>query len=174
MRFRVTYLLKQPVGTCTRYQLSEEILQLEDVTLWQMAGMVELVRTNRGILVRASLKGMSHGQCARCLAEVDYPLDLGFEEEFLPVVDVLTGAPIPLPEESDNFTIGPDLVLDLHESVRQYAIMAQPLAPLCRPDCRGLCPQCGGDLNAGECRCPAPMDSRWAALKALAARLREE
>ncbi len=174
MRFHVAQELRQAVGASSRYQLREERLELEDMSLRQVEGQAELVRTNRGLLVRAEVKAMARGQCARCLAEVDYPLAFRFEEEFLPVADVLTGAPIPLPEGSDNFTIGPDFVLDLREPVRQYAIMSQPLNPLCRSDCRGLCPQCGGDLNAGECHCPPTVDSRWAALQALAAQLREE
>jgi len=173
MRFHVVQELKQAVGARSRYQLWEERLEVEDVSLRRVEGWAELVRTGRGILVRAEVRGTSHGQCARCLREIDYILSFRFEEEFLPVADVNTGAPLPLPEDSDNFTIGPDFVLDLREAVRQYAIMAQPINPLCRPDCRGLCPQCGGDLNEGECQCPPPIDSRWVALQALAARLRE-
>jgi uncharacterized protein len=47
-----------------------------------------------------------------------------------------------------------------------------PMKPLCRPDCKGLCPQCGADLNAGECGCREPLaDPRWAALAALKDRL---
>jgi len=43
-----------------------------------------------------------------------------------------------------------------------------PMKPLCRPDCPGLCPRCGADLNLGSCECTAPTgDSRWAALSVL-------
>jgi len=58
--------------------------------------------------------------------------------------------------------------LEIGERVRQLILLALPLKPLCRPDCRGLCPLCGQDLNEGECGCKreAP-DSRWEKLKAL-------
>ena len=41
--------------------------------------------------------------------------------------------------------------LDLDVPVREAAILARPMAPLCRPDCKGLCPVCGADRNAGPC-----------------------
>jgi uncharacterized protein len=58
-------------------------------------------------------------------------------------------------------------VLDLTEAVRQYRETALAMQPLCRPDCKGLCPVCGSDLNEGPCNCGAGTDSRWSALAAL-------
>jgi uncharacterized protein len=46
-------------------------------------------------------------------------------------------------------------LLDVTEVVRQHLILAVPMAPLCRRDCRGLCPRCGADRNEGDCNCPA-------------------
>ena len=60
----------------------------------------------------------------------------------------------------------PRLVLDLHEGVRQYILMSEPAKPLCRPDCKGLCPECGNNLNQTTCSCDrTPIDPRLAALK---------
>jgi uncharacterized protein len=150
------------------------VLLQEGLALDALHGTVEVIRTNKGLLVRVQVSGQGHGQCARCLADLDYPVSLRFEEEFLPVADVFTGAPLRIPEGADNFLIGADFVLDLHEPLRQYALMAEPLNPLCRPDCAGLCPECGRDLNQGPCGCRPRIDSRWEALRALAARLDSE
>jgi uncharacterized protein len=55
----------------------------------------------------------------------------------------------------------------LRPLVRDALLLELPLAPLCRPDCRGLCARCGADLNAGPCSCVADRDPRWGALDAL-------
>jgi uncharacterized protein len=60
--------------------------------------------------------------------------------------------------------------LDLGEMVREQLLLTTPMKRLCREDCKGRCPSCGADLNAGGCPCPAPepeADSRFAALKKL-------
>ncbi len=175
MRYHVSHELKQSVGARSLFPLQEEhVLLQEGLALDALHGTVEVIRTNKGLLVRVQVSGQGHGQCARCLADLDYPVSLRFEEEFLPVADVFTGAPLRIPEGADNFLIGADFVLDLHEPLRQYALMAEPLNPLCRPDCAGLCPECGRDLNQGPCGCGPRIDSRWEALRALAARLDSE
>jgi uncharacterized protein len=51
--------------------------------------------------------------------------------------------------------------------IRDAVVPAMPFAPLCRPDCQGLCERCGGDRNSAECVCPPEIDSRWAPLASL-------
>jgi uncharacterized protein len=59
-------------------------------------------------------------------------------------------------------------VLPLAEIAREQVLMAIPMKPLCREDCRGLCPVCGTDWNAGDCRCEkSPVDPRLEVLKSL-------
>ena len=60
---------------------------------------------------------------------------------------------------------------DLLPRVRESLILEEPIQLHCRPDCRGLCPQCGQDLNRGECGCTPPSDPRWHALERLRADL---
>ena len=59
--------------------------------------------------------------------------------------------------------------LDLRPLVRDALLLELPLAPLCREDCRGLCAECGADLNLGPCQCRPALDARWRALDALRA-----
>ena len=92
------------------------------------------------------------------------PNTLGF-----PVSDpVVSGAPVALPQDPDAFSIDSQHVLDITEAIRQYAVLALPMKPLCKPDCQGLCPHCGRNLNEGQCSCPQKsVDARWTKLKEL-------
>ena len=129
-------------------------------------GKVSLTRTDRGILVKGVLDTGVELTCSRCLGIFQCPLALDIEEEYFPTVDVASGAPLPLPDESGLFTIDANHELDLTEAVQQYALLAMPMKPLCRQDCAGLCPVCGQNLNQGACKClPREADPRWAELK---------
>ncbi|MBI1885524.1 MAG: DUF177 domain-containing protein [Chloroflexi bacterium] len=160
--------LRQPVGTQVHYDVQEPSLFLDDdVTLVDLNGTVELLRTDMGLLATVTVACATRQQCSRCLAEIQHPLRLSFQEEYLPTLDVLTGAPMSLPDGTDNFRIDAVYVLNLDEALRQYKLMSEPLNPLCRPDCRGLCPRCGLNLNERSCKCPPQPDSRWEALAKL-------
>jgi uncharacterized protein len=90
-------------------------------------------------------------------------------------VDASTGESLALPADSDAFLIDSHQVLDLTEAVRQYRLTAEPMQPLCKPDCLGLCPHCGYNLNEGPCGCPRQeTDARWAALAELAVDIEQE
>lgn len=168
MRFPVAHHLRQPVGFQAEYELREPLLYLDDdAVLSNLQGRMSLLRTDRGLLVSVSASCTVSATCSRCLSDTGYDLRLEFQEEYLPTVDVQTGLALPIPEDADNFLIGADFILDLDEALRQYKLMGEPAKPLCRPDCRGLCPGCGQDLNQGPCRCPPQEDSRWAALSKL-------
>jgi uncharacterized protein len=99
----------------------------------------------------------------------DYPLTINLEEEFFPVIDVNSGTPLEMPDEPGSFTIDEHHILDLREAIRQNALLAIPMKPLCREDCAGLCQKCGQDLNEGQCDCTKPeIDPRWSKLADLA------
>jgi uncharacterized protein len=166
MRFDVSGLLRQDVGATESHRIDrQEVVLSEDGAPETLAGTAVLLRTKDGILVTADLALTGRASCSRCLAEIDLRLDLHLEEEFLPQVNVDTGADLPPPEDAGAFLIGTDQVLDLTEAVRQYRMMALPMQPLCRADCAGLCPDCGQDLNQGPCACPRERaDPRWASL----------
>ena len=69
-------------------------------------------------------------------------------------------------EDLDLFPYDGDAI-DLEPLFREQFVLAVPFAPLCREDCKGLCPQCGIDRNTGTCSCEPPIDPRLAALKGL-------
>jgi len=132
-------------------------------------GAVNLMRTDRGILVKGTLNTEVEVTCSRCLGLFGCPLALNIEEEYFPTTDVVSGAGLPSPDEPGCFTIDEHHVLDLTEVIRQYTLLAVPMKPLCRQDCAGLCPDCGHNLNHGPCGCLSHRaDPRWSKLDRLA------
>ncbi|TAH49942.1 MAG: DUF177 domain-containing protein [Chloroflexota bacterium] len=171
MRYNVSQLLKEHVGATRHYQLQEDISELDPSLkpLTDLVGNVDLIRTNEGILVRADLRTNVELTCSRCLVQFSMPVRFRIDEEFHPTIDILTGARLPQPDDADEATkIDAHHLLDLSEIVRQDLTLALPLVPLCRNDCKGLCPNCGKNWNEGDCECAdVEMDPRFAILKQL-------
>ncbi|RLC69320.1 MAG: hypothetical protein DRI26_09385, partial [Chloroflexi bacterium] len=139
----VSQQLKEPIGSIRHYRIDES----------PVYGEVDLLRTDRGILVSGTLKTTAKAICSRCLSSFDQSLTIKIDEEYL------TRA------EGGAFTISEDRELDLTEAVRQYSLLTFPMKPLCRQDCAGLCPWCGRNLNLGPCGCPSSeLDPRLAEL----------
>ncbi len=156
----VAQLLKEPVGSSRRYQIDES-LGTDDIN--SVRGEVTLIRTNRGIMVKGEMTAGVTVICSRCLKLIDYKVNYDFEEECLPSIS--TSEALSLPDQTDNITIDESHMLDLSETIRQYTLLTIPAKPLCRPDCAGICPSCGHDLNQGPCQCPShAYDQRWSKL----------
>ncbi len=168
MRFRVSQELRQPVGTEFDLELRRRSIFLDDdAALEDLKGDAVLLRTDRGLLITVRARARVRGSCGRCLSPVESPIEIDFQEEFIPVLDPGSGKHITTDESAESFIIDADLMLDLGEALRQYALMSSPSKPLCRPDCAGLCPACGANLNQGPCPCPPESDDRWQTLAAL-------
>jgi uncharacterized protein len=171
MQFHVAQLLKEQVGATRDYTIAEDIGDVFDHEITAVApleGKVHLIRTNRGIFLEARLHTTVRLNCGRCLEDYLAEIPMDIREEYLPIVDVNTGASLSMPEDVDYFTIDENHILDLTEVVRQYILVALPMQPLCRVDCAGLCPTCGQNLNTARCQCkPVPADERLAVLKDL-------
>lgn len=149
LSYNVAALLRAAPGTERRYPVNDVRLDIApDVALARpIAGEVRLSQTGRSILARAHLTTALDGRCSRCLAPVTSPIAVDIEEEALPSVDIDTGVPVDRAGEPDALRLDDHHELDLDEPVREAISLAEPIAQLCRPDCRGLCPECGIDLN---------------------------
>jgi uncharacterized protein len=162
-----TELLRRP-GTerDIDIQIAAETLGLADARFHaddQITVTVHLESLTDGIVVLGSVDVPWHGACRRCLK----PLD----EHAVSEVDELYQTVVTNP---DAFEIISDQ-LDLLPMVRELALLDAPEAPLCEPDCAGLCPVCGIDLNIGTCSCEAPaLPSVWDVLDQLKGDLRAE
>ena len=109
-----------------------------------------------GVLASGPVEGVWVVSCARCLKPFESAFRVEVQELFRP------GGP----ESDEEYPID-EGVLDLEPLIRDNVVPAMPFAPLCRPDCLGLCARCGGDRNLGECSCAEATDPRWSALSAL-------
>ncbi len=165
MQINVSQQLKGPVGSIRKYELSEVVDISNGSNL--VEGEIELTRTDRGILARGTLDTEVELTCGRCLRLFNVNLTFGIEEEYFPTIDIVTGAPLASPDEPDSFIIDEHNILDLTEAISQYALLAIPMKPLCHPDCAGLCPLCGANLNQAACGCQPPTDPGWSKLKEL-------
>lgn len=167
MQINVAQLLQESIGSTRKYQVNETLTG-DDGNDHRVSGDCQLLRTQRSILVKCRMNTNVNLTCSRCLADFEQPLNFKFEEEYLPTVDVNSGAPLEMPEEAGTFTIDEHHILDITEAVRQYAQLVVPMKPLCTRECAGLCQKCGKNLNEGLCTCPSEeIDPRWAKLTQL-------
>lgn len=166
MKFNVAQLLKDFVGSTREYPLTEP-LEVPGEEPQPVSGKVRMLRTNRCILVRGEATTWVPSICSRCLTPYSQKVHVAVEEEFFPLIDVNSGVPVPIPSDaSEPLTIDEHHILDLTEVLRQDSLLALPMKPLCRPECAGLCPTCGHNLNLGPCQCDKTQpDPRWETLR---------
>ncbi|MBQ7064548.1 MAG: DUF177 domain-containing protein [Firmicutes bacterium] len=110
--------------------------------------------------VTGEVETMIHMPCSRCMEDVEVPLQIGFEQRFI------QENPDRTDPEDEDLEVFQGFTLDLEEFVINEMRLGIPMKPLCREDCKGLCPHCGHNLNEGPCGCdPHEEDPRWDALK---------
>ncbi len=133
-----------------------------------LTGNVRLERHDDNILLRGRLQGKLRVTCSRCLESYSEPLDCVFDLLIRTSHPPVKAPELELePEELDEeYFYGDEL--DLSVLLREQILLSLPLKPLCREDCRGLCRQCGANLNRESCSCVAPgFNSSFAILKKL-------
>ena len=166
MLFNVSGMIQEGIGATREYDI-EGAIEAPGGEPEPVRGHVRLLRTKSGVLVAAHLSLSEPEVCSRCLRPLMEEVIVDFEEEFQATVDVQTGRPLAVRPDQDAFVIDSNHILDLTEAVRQYREASLEMQPLCRPDCKGLCPRCGRDLNEGDCNCDSGViDSRLAGLAA--------
>lgn len=151
LTWNVAALLAEAPGSTRDYLVAGAMVDLgEDLRQGDpIEGSVHLARTNRGLLVGANLATSLETECSRCLRPIEVPLDLRIEEEVLPSIDLGTGQPINVNADPDAVRLTAHHELDLRMPVREAISLAEPIAPLCEPDCPGLCAICGERMTGG-------------------------
>jgi uncharacterized protein len=175
LSYNVAALLRSAPGTVREYPVSLATLPIADDL--QLAapieGAVRLSRTGRSILARGEFRTALSEPCSRCLAPTVAPVTIEIDEEALPSIDIDSGLPVDTEDEPGALRLDDHHELDLSEPLREAISLAEPIAPLCRPDCRGLCLVCGADLNLdpGHAHADHELDPRLAALAELRDRI---
>lgn len=130
-------------------------LGLVEIDLPVLAAL-RLESVEDGIFVTGTLSGRAELTCARCLKPFEDDFGVNVREMFSP------------DPGDDDYEISELGSMDPEPMVRDSVLLAMPFSPLCREDCKGLCPRCGADWNLEKCECPEQVsDPRWASLEKL-------
>lgn len=128
----------------------------------QVAVRATRVPASGEVVVRGRVEGVLRGECRRCLEEVRADVDQQLTLVFAPEEELTDehGEVRAIPGNARD--------VDLGGAIREELILTCDLFMLCEPDCRGLCPRCGANLNVEQCGCVVgESDPRWDALRTL-------
>lgn len=156
-RINVGFIMHAEVGYSADFPYELESVQAGgDFPLRELAGIVHISRTAQGLLCEGEFDAQTDVECMRCLASFSQPLHWEFSEAYATNERSVTDSGLLVPD---------DLQLDIEPLLREYAILEVPIKAVCKPDCRGLCAECGQDLNRGDCGHPqGKTDSPFAGL----------
>lgn len=160
LRVNAAELLRRP-GTDKHLDLTVTVadLALHDERFEPSSAVevrLRLESLTDGIVVDGTVGAPWHGTCRRCATPVSGTVRSEVHELYQETVT-----------DPDAFELEGDQ-LDLVPMVRELIVLDAPVSPLCRSDCKGLCPQCGTDLNTAGCDCAVVSgDQRWSALDQL-------
>jgi uncharacterized protein len=161
-------LLAEPPGTERRYEIHGATIPMpDDLPLAEpIDGDLRVTRTNRGVLVDATISTALAESCSRCLRDTATPVRVEIHEEVLPSIDLASGRALDRDAEPEVARLTDHHELDLGALAAEAISLNEPIAPLCEPDCPGLCPTCGERLGPGHVDHPDDdIDPRLAALQ---------
>ena len=159
-RLNVGFIVHEEVGFSAEFPFEFDQLKLgDDLEVRAFEGLVEIGRTPQGLLVTGRFEGNTSLECARCLRAFDERLRWEMTELFAFNEKSITESGLIVPEDAQ---------IDLAPLIREYALLEVPISPLHAPDCKGLCPVCGQDLNVRDCgHRPQEDESPFSSLKNL-------
>ncbi len=159
-RLNVGFIIHEEVGYAAQWTFDFDRTRLgDDLLLDDFHGLVEVGRTPQGLLVTGRFSAEMPLECARCLRVTPHELQWEMTELYAFNEKSVSDSGLIVPEDAQ---------LDLEPLIRDYALLEVPISPLCRPDCKGLCPVCGQDLNVRDCgHRPHEDESPFSALKKL-------
>jgi uncharacterized protein len=160
LRLNVGFIIHENIGYSREFLFDVQNLHLPpDLELKHLSGMVRVSRTPQGLPIQVKMRAAVHCSCVRCLADFLQPLDVDFTELYAFTPRSATDSDLIVPEDGH---------IDLAPLVREYMLLDIPMKPLCRPDCKGLCPVCGQNLNDSTCQHQVDeIDPRLSVLKEL-------
>ncbi|MGB1252417.1 MAG: YceD family protein [Candidatus Promineifilaceae bacterium] len=158
LHFNFGFLLSANPGEHRRVEMDYPAVRIDELHLEPLTGYFKASRTAQGIFLRGKLTSFAEAECARCNSLFLHPMSLHLDDHYyLPEV-----APL------GEYTIEETGKLDLGPLVRELAITAVPMQPVCKEACQGLCIECGTNLNETDCGCVDEyIDPRFAILQQL-------
>jgi uncharacterized protein len=158
LRLNVGFVVAQSAGFSRDFPFELQQINIPpDLQLSSLTGFVRATRTPQGILLQVDFQALISLECVRCLTDFQQSLDVIFTELYAFSKRYVTDSGLLMPESG---------IIDLNPVLREYVLLEIPISPLCRPDCKGLCPICGNSINESTCNHEEdPVDPRLAALK---------
>jgi uncharacterized protein len=143
LRLNVGFLVNSPIGISRIFDFEAESLPVgEDLVLADFSGTAKISRTPQGLLVQGDFQGTIPLECVRCLSKFTQRMHWDFTELYAFKRENVTDSGLMMPEDAH---------IDLQPLMREYALLEIPIKPLCRPDCKGLCTECGENRNEVDC-----------------------
>lgn len=144
-----------------RINLGDGLRQLEPL---EVHGVAELVGGE--IHLRGSLQTAVELECDRCLEPIKHPVRTEFDLFYRPLKSIAHEEEVEVKASELEVGFYQGNGLELEEALKEQILLSLPMKNTCRPDCRGLCPQCKQNRNTSPCHCPQQSgDQRWAALE---------
>lgn len=159
-RLNVGFIAKEEIGYSHQFPFEFEKAQLgDDLELIPFEGLATIDRTPQGLFLQGNFSGGIPLQCVRCLEDFQHTLRWEFSDLYAFNKKSVT---------ESGLILADDAHIDLQPLLRDYALLEVPINPICKPECRGLCPVCGENLNVTDCgHHPEQDNSPFAALKNL-------
>ena len=142
-RLNVGFIVHQEVGYHHEFPFEFEQIQIaDDLDLHHFQGTALIGRTPQGLILRGKFKAETLLECMRCLSPFEQAIQWEMTELYAFKKKSVSESGLLLPEDAQ---------IDLAPIMREYALLEIPIKPICKPDCKGLCPECGEDLNLADC-----------------------
>ncbi len=159
LRLNVGFLIKSPIGTSRDFNFDYTDIHLgDDLSVREFIGTARFDRTQQGLLLQGEFSAEADLECVRCLEAFSQSLKWSFTDLYAFDKRSISESNLLVPENSQ---------IDLEPLLREYALLEIPISPVCKPDCKGLCPVCGENLNKADCGHRPESTSPFAALKDL-------
>ena len=132
-------------------------------------GTAELLANTEGeVRIQGRFDVRMEAECDRCLGRAQFPLDTRFDLFYRPMSFIARDEEVEIDEGEAELGFYEGGGMELEDILREQILLAMPMQRVCREDCKGICPSCGGNRNETPCDCPAERtDSRWSALQGL-------
>jgi uncharacterized protein len=141
-RINVGFIVHEEIGYDYEFPFEVSKIVIDDLELRNVEGSVHVGRTQQGLVVQGSFEGDTTIECVRCLKDFSHHLNWEITELYAFHNKPVDEMGLILPESAQ---------IDLAPILREYALLEVPIKPLHDPECKGLCIECGQDLNIEDC-----------------------
>ena len=144
LRTNVGHFFNKPIGYSREYEVDFPQIFIEpDLHAKNLKGTYSFSRTREGLLLKAELEADIDGQCSRCLEPIVVHFSTQFEDLYV--------FETRMKEELDEEEVPKDGYIELGIPFRDYLLLEMPINSTCHPDCKGICLDCGQNLNIATC-----------------------